>query len=266
LSTEVWPAPAVPGPPPPVVWPQPANSASPVIEPSEKRSNSAQAPEASEFVPAERDGVAIERQANLPHVMCGAAAVSLRRSGQASRERSSSDKQPKGEHHPFIFAPLLSRAAPHSRSTPWVLYATSRQTGSAGGRCPGSTHPPCCSRRKPPLAQARLSRRLFLAGGFAGIDASARGNLDRAAHQLGTETRALKWSRHASSALLRSKGGISTELCQRLIELNRTRNDIQHAYPTMQARIVHGAVIELRTQFAAFMRTYAGWLRENIPG
>jgi hypothetical protein len=66
--------------------------------------------------------------------------------------------------------------------------------------------------------------------------------------------------------LLRSKGGISTELCQRLIQLNRTSNDIQHAYPTMQARIVHGAVIELRTQFAAFMRTYPRWLRENMPG
>ncbi len=66
--------------------------------------------------------------------------------------------------------------------------------------------------------------------------------------------------------LLRSKGGISTDLCQRLIELNRTRNDIQHDYPTMQARILHGAVIELRTQFAAFMRTYPGWLRENMPG
>ena len=41
MSTSMWPAPAVPGPPPPTVWPQPANSASPVMLPLPHRSNSA---------------------------------------------------------------------------------------------------------------------------------------------------------------------------------------------------------------------------------
>lgn len=66
--------------------------------------------------------------------------------------------------------------------------------------------------------------------------------------------------------LLRDEGGISAELCQRLIELNRTRNDLQHDYPTMQARALHTAIGDLLAQFAAFMRTYPGWLREHVPG
>jgi uncharacterized protein YutE (UPF0331/DUF86 family) len=65
--------------------------------------------------------------------------------------------------------------------------------------------------------------------------------------------------------LLHSKGGISSDLCRRLIELNRTRNDLQHDYPTMQAHLLHAAVSDLLAQFAAFMRTYPGWLREHVP-
>lgn len=64
---------------------------------------------------------------------------------------------------------------------------------------------------------------------------------------------------------LRDEGGISTELCGRLVELNRTRNDLQHDYPTMQARVLHAAVVSLLAHFAAFMRSYPSWLRANLP-
>ena len=81
----------------------------------------------------------------------------------------------------------------------------------------------------------------------------------------GYRTRGAKVVAPQEFRLLQSKGGISADLCRRLIELNRTRNDLQHDYPTVQARTLHAAVSELVNQFAAFMRAYPSWLRENLP-
>lgn len=64
---------------------------------------------------------------------------------------------------------------------------------------------------------------------------------------------------------LRDEGGLSGELCERLIRLHRTRNDLQHGYPTMRAHTLHDAVAELVPQFTAFMRAYAAWLRKRLP-
>ena len=61
----------------------------------------------------------------------------------------------------------------------------------------------------------------------------------------------------------RDEGGISDEHCKRLIALHRTRNDLQHEYPTMQAYTLHSAVNELFVEFSAFMRSYPSWLREH---
>jgi uncharacterized protein YutE (UPF0331/DUF86 family) len=63
---------------------------------------------------------------------------------------------------------------------------------------------------------------------------------------------------------LRDEGGISGDLCERLIALNRTRNDLQHEYPTMQAHTLHAAVTEFLAAFGSFMRSYAAWLREHV--
>lgn len=63
---------------------------------------------------------------------------------------------------------------------------------------------------------------------------------------------------------LRKEGGISDELCERLIALHRTRNDLQHGYPTLRANTLHGAVVELLRDFPAFMRSYPAWLREHV--
>ena len=62
----------------------------------------------------------------------------------------------------------------------------------------------------------------------------------------------------------RDEGGISADLCDRLIALHRTRNDLQHEYPTLQAHALHAAANEFLVGFASFMRSYSAWLREHI--
>ncbi len=63
---------------------------------------------------------------------------------------------------------------------------------------------------------------------------------------------------------LAEQGGISQDVCERLIAIARTRNDLQHDYPTLHANALHAAIIELRQVFPAFMRSYSRWLRKRV--
>ena len=61
------------------------------------------------------------------------------------------------------------------------------------------------------------------------------------------------------------EGAISGGRCERLIELNRTRNDLQHDYPIVRPDRLYDAVTVLRAEFGPFVRAYARWFRERRP-
>lgn len=58
-------------------------------------------------------------------------------------------------------------------------------------------------------------------------------------------------------------GVISARRCDHLIELNRTRNDLQHDYPLVRADRLFDAIAVLRSEFGPFVRDYARWLHRR---
>jgi len=78
--------------------------------------------------------------------------------------------------------------------------------------------------------------------------------------QAGIRERAETFSANAAYRDLRDQGVISAGRCDRLIELNRTRNDLQHDYPLVRADRLHDAVSVLRSEFGPFLRDYSRWL------
>lgn len=71
-------------------------------------------------------------------------------------------------------------------------------------------------------------------------------------------------SANAAYRDLRQQGVISVARCDRLIELNRTRNDLQHDYPLVRADRLYDAITVLRSEFGSFVRDYARWLQEKV--
>jgi uncharacterized protein YutE (UPF0331/DUF86 family) len=63
---------------------------------------------------------------------------------------------------------------------------------------------------------------------------------------------------------LRNKGILSAERCDRLIELNRTRNELQHDYPIVRADRLYDAVSVLRAEFGPFVRDYSRWIKTKL--
>jgi uncharacterized protein YutE (UPF0331/DUF86 family) len=79
--------------------------------------------------------------------------------------------------------------------------------------------------------------------------------------QAGIRERAETFSANVAYRDLRDQGVISAGRCDRLIELNRTRNDLQHDYPLVRADRLYDAIGVLRSEFGPFVRDYARWLQ-----
>lgn len=72
------------------------------------------------------------------------------------------------------------------------------------------------------------------------------------------------FSANAAYRDLQNEGVISAERCDRLIELNRTRNDLQHDYPIVRADRLYDAVSVLRAEFGSFLRDYSRWVKIKL--
>lgn len=63
---------------------------------------------------------------------------------------------------------------------------------------------------------------------------------------------------------LQRQGVVARERGERLIELNRTRNDLQHDYPIVRADRLYDAVSVLLEEFGPFMRDYSRWVQRTL--
>jgi uncharacterized protein YutE (UPF0331/DUF86 family) len=82
--------------------------------------------------------------------------------------------------------------------------------------------------------------------------------------QAGVREPAEELSANSAYRHLRQQGVIPAGRCDRLIELNRTRNDLQHDYPLVRTDRLYDAVSVLRSEFGPFVRDYARWLQEKL--
>jgi uncharacterized protein YutE (UPF0331/DUF86 family) len=72
------------------------------------------------------------------------------------------------------------------------------------------------------------------------------------------------FSANAAYRDLQNEGILSAERCDRLMELNRTRNELQHDYPIVRADRLYDAVSLLRAEFGPFMRNYSRWVKTRL--
>jgi uncharacterized protein YutE (UPF0331/DUF86 family) len=61
----------------------------------------------------------------------------------------------------------------------------------------------------------------------------------------------------------RDAGAITKTQCERMIDLCRLRNDLEHEYPDVRASSVHTGVKVLLAEIGPFMKCYGAWLKRD---
>lgn len=65
---------------------------------------------------------------------------------------------------------------------------------------------------------------------------------------------------------LANEGVIGKDLRRRLADIHRVRNDAQHDYPDVRAKVIYQAAEQLTTESRKFLGAYLRWLQANGYG